>query len=192
MAETPFTNNGNNSLPQSNSIISIENLSLENNTETITANTTFSSATKSETIVGMIASIQLDNKGHPAWITTGHWRLQSDGPLMIGANSDIATRTQSNITNFAAVLYMVSKANGTAFHTHEISNFTQISVTHRDRNSITVNGTFNIIMAGGPVKNVPGYIEIMNNKIELWLDPISTHNHFGPTTITGIVSMTMM
>jgi hypothetical protein len=142
-------------------------------------------------MVGMIASIQQDNNSQPAWITTGHWRLESDGPLMTGNDSDTATTAQPNVTSFEAVLYMISNANGTAFHTHEISNFTPISVKHHDRNSITVNGTFNITMTDGSLNNVPGYIGIMNNKIELWIDPLATHNHFGPTTITGIVSMSM-
>jgi hypothetical protein len=85
---------------------------------------------------------------------------------------------------------MVSNANGTAFQTHKISNFTQTSVTHQGMNSTTVNGTFTITLKEGPVNNVRGYIHIMNNKIEFWVDPVATHNHFGPTTITGIILMT--
>src|SRR5918996_5555902 len=31
---------------------------------------------------GVIASIQLDENGNPAWITSGHWNLESDIPLI--------------------------------------------------------------------------------------------------------------
>ncbi|HEX6280648.1 MAG TPA: hypothetical protein VFZ67_00310, partial [Nitrososphaera sp.] len=39
----------------------------------------------------------------------------------------------------------------------------------------------------GPVEGVNGYIHVINDKLEIWVDPVATDNHFGPTTITGIV-----
>ena len=130
---------------------------------------------------GVIASIQQDGNGNPAWITAGHWKIESDTPL-IGDNS-----TEPQVRNFTATLYMVSNANGTQFHTHKISNFVQTDVQHRGPNSTTVNGTFTVTLQEEPINDVRGYIHIINDKIEFWVDPVATDNHFGPTAITGIV-----
>ena len=133
---------------------------------------------------GVIASIQLDENGNPAWVTSGHWNLESDAPL-IGIG-DVETEPQ--VSNFSATLYMVSNADGTALHPHEVSDFVQTGVLHGGPNSTTVNGTFTITLQEGPVENVNGYIHVINDKIEFWVDPVATDNHFGPTTITGIVT----
>jgi hypothetical protein len=155
------------------------------------AETTASSNASSSQMVGVIASIQLDENGNPAWITSGHWTLDSDAPLVGtggggGASSSNQT-TEPHISNFNATLYMVKNADGTDFHQHQISNFKQAAVTHQGANSTTVNGTFTITLQQGPVDNVNGYIHIVNDKMELWVDPVASENHFGPTTITGMV-----
>ena len=132
--------------------------------------------------MGVIARIQLDENGNPAWITSGHWNLQSDVPLVGG---DVQTEPQVN--NFSATLYMVSNADGTALHPHQVYDFVQTGVLHEGPNATTVNGTFTITLEQGPVENVNGYIHVINDKIEFWVDPAATDNHFGPTTITGAV-----
>jgi hypothetical protein len=145
-------------------------------------------SSSSSQMVGVIASIQLDENGNPAWITSGHWTLDSDAPLIgPGASSNQTTTTEPHISNFNATLYMVKNADGTDFHQHQISNFKQAAVTHQGANSTTVNGTFTITLQQGPVDNVNGYIHIVNDKMELWVDPVASENHFGPTTITGMV-----
>jgi hypothetical protein len=158
------------------------------------AETTASSnaSSSSSQMVGVIASIQLDENGNPGWITSGHWTLDSDAPLADtggggGASSSNQTTTEPHISNFNATLYMVKNSDGTDFHQHQISNFKQSAVTHQGANSTTVNGTFTITLQQGPVDNVNGYIHIVNDKMELWVDPVASENHFGPTTITGIV-----
>lgn len=161
-----------------------------------------STATYSNTrniMMGMIASIQQNGKGEPAWITTGHWRLESDRPLLkkmvlmadSTSNNTIIT-AQPQVRNFTAIMYMVANSNGTSFDTYKISDFTQMSLTQEGANSVTVYGTFTITSFDGvSVKNVHGYIGITNNKMELWFDPAATQNHFGTATITGIVTMTV-
>src|SRR5918992_1036120 len=99
--------------------------------------------------------------------------------------SDVQTEPQVN--NFNATLYMVSNADGTALHPHQVSDFVQTAVLHEGPNSTTVNGTFTITLEEGPVENVNGYIHVIDDKIEFWIDPAATGNHFGPTTITGMV-----
>jgi hypothetical protein len=149
---------------------------------TMTGTTTAAPSNASK-MNGVIASIQLDENGNPAWITSGHWNLESDLPLIGG---DIETEPQ--VSNFNATLYMVSNADGTALHPHQVSDFVQTGVLHEGPNSTTVNGTFTITLEEGPVEDVNGYIHIINDKIEFWVDPVATDNHFGPTTITGIVT----
>lgn len=159
---------------------SVDDSAMTNDTASTTTAETAPNASKMN---GVIASIQLDENGNPAWVTAGHWNLESDAPL-IGA--DIETEPQ--VSNFSATLYMVSNADGTALHPHEVSDFVQTAVLHEGPNATSVNGTFTITLQEGPVENVNGYIHIINDKIEFWVDPATTDNHFGPTTITGIVT----
>lgn len=164
---------------------SIEDSAMTNDTTTTTT-TTAETVTNASKMMGVIASMQLDENGNPAWITAGHWNLESDAPL-IGTSGGGGNQTEPQINNFSATLYMVSNADGTAQHPHEISDFTQTSVTHEGANSTTVDGTFTVTLQEGPVENVNGYIHVINDKLEFWVDPAVTDNHFGPTTITGIV-----
>src|SRR5918999_2744552 len=157
---------------------SIEGSAMTNDSATMTAET----APNASKMMGVISSIQLDENGNPAWITSGHWNLESDVSLV---GSDVQTEPQVN--NFNATLYMVSNADGTALHPHQVSDFVQTAVLHEGPNATTVNGTFTITLEEGPVENVNGYIHVINDKIEFWVDPVATDNHFGPTTITGIV-----
>ena len=147
-------------------------------------NATTTGATNASKMMGVIASMQLDENGNPAWITAGHWNLESDAPLI---GSGASNETEPQISNFNATIYMVKNSDGRDFHQHQISNFRQAAVTHQGANSTTVNGTFTITLQQGPVDNVNGYIHVINDKIELWVDPVATENHFGPTTITGVV-----
>lgn len=162
---------------------SVEGSVMTNDT---TSTTTVETASNASKMMGVIASIQLDENGNPAWITSGHWNLESDAPL-IGTSGGGGNQTEPQVNNFSATLYMVSNADGTAQHPHEVSDFTQTAVLHEGPNATTVNGTFTITLQEGPVENVNGYIHVINDKIEFWVDPAATDNHFGPTTITGIV-----
>jgi hypothetical protein len=122
---------------------------------TTTSGTTSTSSNASK-MMGVIASMQLDESGNPAWITAGHWNLESDAPLI---GSGASNETEPHINNFNATLYMVKNEDGRDFHQHEISNFNQTGVTHQGVNSTTVNGTFTITLQQGPVDNVKGYIQ---------------------------------
>lgn len=79
-------------------------------------------AQDNNTLSGAISSIQLDEIAAPAWITSGHWELQSDAPLFRASNGTGGTNTTSEptVTDFQATVYMVSAADGTGLHKHEI------------------------------------------------------------------------
>ncbi len=136
---------------------------------------------------GMISSIQNDEQGQPGWIVAGHWMME-----MVSQNNTATsnmTGSISNIAGFDATLHMVM-LNGSAMHSHEISNFTQTGDATFDSstNSTTITGTATITMREGPVPDVPTTIEIAQDKvIAISPDPAAVENHFGDTPIYGIV-----
>ncbi|MDQ3851543.1 MAG: hypothetical protein M3299_01775 [Thermoproteota archaeon] len=136
---------------------------------------------------GLISSIQNDEQGQPAWIVAGHWMME-----MASQNDTAMSDTTggiSNIAGFHAMLHM-PMLNGSAMHTHEISDFTQTGDATFDSstNSTTITGTATITMREGPVPNVPTTIEIAQDRvIAISPDPAAVENHFGDTPIYGIV-----
>ena len=136
---------------------------------------------------GMISSIQNDEQGQPAWIVAGHWMME-----MASQNDTTTSSTSgsiSNIAGFDAMLQMV-RLNGSAMHTHDISNFTQTGDATFDSstNSTTITGTATITMREGPVQDVQTTIEIAEDKvIAISPDPAVLENHFGDTPIYGLV-----
>jgi hypothetical protein len=136
---------------------------------------------------GMISSIQNNEQGQPAWIVAGHWMLE-----MASQNDTASSDTTggiSNIAGFNAMLHMVM-LNGSAMHSHEISNFTQVgdATFNGDTNSTTITGTATITMREGPVQDVQTTIEIAQDKvIAISPDPAALENHFGDTSIYGVV-----
>ncbi len=136
---------------------------------------------------GMISSIQNDEQGQPAWIVGGHWMME-----MASQNDTTTSNTTgriNNIAGFNAMLQMV-RLNGSAMHTHEISNFTQVgdATFNADTNSTTITGTATITMREGPVQGVRMTIEIAQDKvIAISPDPTPLENHFGDTPIYGLV-----
>jgi hypothetical protein len=103
--------------------------------------------------------------------------------------SNTTTSGISNVRDFHAMLFMV-RLNGSAMHTHEISNFTEIGspIFDSSTNSTTITGTATITMREGPVPNVPTTIQIVQDKvIAISPDPAAVQNHFGDTPIRGIV-----
>jgi peroxiredoxin family protein len=136
---------------------------------------------------GMISSIQNDEQGRPAWIVAGHWMMEMASQNNT-ATSDTTGRI-SNVSGFNAMLQMV-RLNGSAMHSHVISNFTQVgdATFNGDTNSTTITGTATITMREGPVQDVQTTIEIAQDKvIAISPDPAALENHFGDTPIYGIV-----
>ncbi|MDQ3836879.1 MAG: hypothetical protein M3270_08100 [Thermoproteota archaeon] len=138
--------------------------------------------------LGMISSIQNDEQGQPGWIVAGQWLMEMGSTQGSNATTDTAGRI-SSVSGFHAILHMV-RLNGSAMHTHEISNFTQTSDPTFDSstNSTTITGTATITMREGPVPNVPMTIQIAQDKvIAITPDAATLENHFGNTPIYGIV-----
>jgi hypothetical protein len=138
---------------------------------------------------GMISSIQNNEQGQPAWIVAGHWMMEMGSPQNETATPDMTGGRISNVSGFNAMLHMVM-LNGSAMHSHEISNFTQVgdATFNGDTNSTTITGTATITMREGPVQDVQTTIEIAQDKvIAISPDPAALENHFGDTPIYGVV-----
>jgi peroxiredoxin family protein len=132
---------------------------------------------------GMISSIQNNEQGQPAWIVAGHWMMEMASPQNETATPDMTGGRISNVSGFNAMLHMVM-LNGSAMHSHEISNFTQVgdATFNGDTNSTTITGTATITMREGPVQDVQTTIEIAQDKvIAISPDPAALENHFGDT-----------
>jgi hypothetical protein len=128
---------------------------------------------------GPIGSIQNGESGKPAWILSGSWKtnLANQSSNMINASNAIFD------TSFRMIML-----NGSAMHTHAITNFVLKNKSMPNKSTEMFNGTSTVSMKQGPVTNVPTSIKITGNKvISIWLDPSKLKNHFGNTPIYGTV-----
>jgi hypothetical protein len=135
-------------------------------------------------LAGIIASLQLaPDRLAPEWVTAGYWELESDMPL-IGAGTE---GTEPTVTSFNGIVEMTRIDDGTALHTHTLSDFQQSGIQFAAENTTSINGTMTVSLEEGPVENVPVFITLQNNLITMAIDPVTTESHFGPTPISGII-----
>ena len=137
---------------------------------------------------GIISSVQNDASGQPAWVVAGAWTS-----ALLGDNSVNASQPTGNLTvpfggsPFDTQIQMVG-LNGTAGHTHTITNFVLANASQPDNMTKIFNGTSTASMMQGPVADIPTSIRIMGDKvISIWLDPTKVENHYGNTPIYGLV-----
>ncbi len=135
---------------------------------------------------GLLGSIQNNQHGNRTWVITGVWVMRLGN---VSSTENITA--SSHVSDFHANFTMVM-LNGTASHSHQISNFTQTGrpTINRTLNSTTIHGNVTVTMREGPVHNVPTRITIYQGKaIAIWLDPSKTSHHFGDTRIWGTVGI---
>ena len=139
-------------------------------------------------IFGVISSIQNDESGQPAWIVTGPWTT-----TLLSDSSANASQPMGNATGpfggspFNTQVQMV-RLDGTAGHTHTITNFVLANVSQPNNMTKVFNGTSTASMREGPVTDIPTTIRIMGDKvISIWLDPSRIENHYGNTPLYGLV-----
>ena len=110
----------------------------------------------------------------------GNWRLN------VANDTDIQNNQSSDVFN--AAIDMV-KFDGTARHTHTLTDFVVLNVSHPDNNSTLYNGTSTISLQAGPATDVATSLQKSNdNVIIINIDPESVDNHFGKLPIYGIRS----
>lgn len=171
-------------IPSSSSLI-VTGLAILMTAVGVMANPSFASAQQQQgqsTLSGIITSTQLNDKGVPQWLSAGSWTLVSDKPIFGGSNE-----TKPTVKSFDAVIDMVSITNGTMFHTHHISNFKQSEILYMGNNNTAINGTMTVTTEHGPTENVPGFIQLQNNMMSVWISPGKIGSHFGPTPINGMI-----
>jgi hypothetical protein len=139
-------------------------------------------------IFGVISSVQNDESGQPAWIVTGPWTT-----TLLSDSSTNASQLMGNATGpfggspFNTQVQMV-RLDGTAGHTHTITNFVLANVSQPNNMTKVFNGTSTASMREGPVTDIPTTIRIMGDKvISIWLDPTRIENHYGNTPLYGLV-----
>ena len=134
---------------------------------------------------GTISNIQNDESGNPAWVVSGHWKAN-----LLSNQSNVTS--QGNISSSSGPTFNASvemiMLNGTAAHTHTITNFVLANTSMPNNMTRIFNGTSTASMREGPVTDIPTGISIMGDKvISIWLDPSKINNHFGNTPIYGTV-----
>jgi hypothetical protein len=131
---------------------------------------------------GTLSSIQNDQNGDPTWVLFGHWKgnLASNQSLVEGQGNE-------TLGSFDAQFEMVM-LNGSAGHTHTITNFAVSNSSQINNSTKMFNGTLTASMREGPVTEIPASIMISGDKvISIWLDPSKISNHYGNTPIYGLV-----
>ena len=137
---------------------------------------------------GVISSIQNDESGRPAWVVTGHWTSTLLGDISVNTGQASGnTTTPFEGSPFNMQLEMV-RFDGSASHTHSITNFVVANVSQPNNITKIFNGTSTASMEKGPVTDIPTSIRTMGDKvISVWLDPSRIENHYGNTPIYGLV-----
>ena len=142
---------------------------------------------KGNTTFGTIASIQNDESGNPSWIVSGHWKANLLNNQSQSSSSGGQGNTSSSGSVFNTSFEMV-KLDGTANHTHTITNFVLANASMPNNMTRIFNGTSTASLKEGPATDIPTSIRIMGDKvISIWLDPSKVNNHFGNTPIYGTI-----
>ncbi len=129
---------------------------------------------------GTISSIQTEQQNtSPTWVLSGHWATNI-------INKTKENFNETNPAKFDALFSMVM-LNGSARHTHSISNFSLTDVKDENR-TVSYSGLSTVTLKAGPAKNVHTEIKIFNNNVvSIWFDPVKVNHHFGESLIYGIV-----
>jgi hypothetical protein len=127
-------------------------------------------------LFGRTIGIVEDENGKPLWIISGTWKTNLSNQSQVTDNSTV----------FDASFEMI-KPDGTAKHTHTLTDYILTDVSNPNNNSTIFNGTATISMMEAPITEVPVGIQVMNDNIGvISIDPKKTDNHFGTDAVYGI------
>lgn len=128
--------------------------------------------------MGKIVGVVKDNNAKDQWILTGIFKASLLNMTQSGGNVSAI---------FTAPIEMI-KVDGTAKHTHSITNFVLSSISNPNSTTKVFNGTSTINMKEIEITEVPTSITSYNNTLlSIWLDPSKLDIHFGDSKIYGIV-----
>jgi hypothetical protein len=151
---------------------------------------------------GPIGSIQNDESGQPAWVVVGFWRgnllsfnetaatttttTTTTATTMENSNGNNNTSSQIAPAVFNANLRMIM-LNGSAPHTHVITNFVLSDVSSNENGTMTYTGNSTVSMPETPFVDVPTTIKVSGEIISIFPDPSAVNQHFGNTPIYGVI-----
>jgi hypothetical protein len=128
---------------------------------------------------GSIANVQLGSDGNPEWIESG---------ILVLRLRQSATGSDVPSAHLVARMAMI-KTDGTAAHSHAISNFKLTNAAMEGNATHVFEGTATITMRDGPVSEVPLTIKIFNNAIiRMWIGPGKIDSHFGTNPVYGTLA----
>lgn len=181
-------------------VIAIAFVSLNNNSSNISGNSSTAFAQPhfrsnpfreaGNYTFGAISSVQDDNNGKPAWILTGFWKtnLINNTATTTPASSANGPGLQGGNANVFTASFRMIMTNGSAMHTHSITNFVLQNKSMPNKTTVVFNGTVSASLREGIVPDVPTSIKVTDGRvISIWLDPAKVKNHYGNTPIFGIV-----
>lgn len=140
---------------------------------------------------GPVASIQNNETSQPAWLIVGVWRgnLFSFNQTTVSDSPNTQENNVSGIEGaiFSSNLRMIM-LNGSAPHTHIITNFRLTDVISNENGTTTYTGASTVSMPEGPIVDVPTTIKVSGELVSIHPDPSAVHNHFGDTPIYGAIA----
>jgi len=103
-----------------------------------------------------------------------------------------ATTTQNNDGDGLSLAvfntdFRMIMLNGSAPHTHVITNFILSNVTSNENGTTTYAGNSTISMPEGPLVGVPTTIKVSGEVISIFPDPSAVNQHFGNTPVYGAI-----
>ena len=144
---------------------------------------------------GPIASIQNNETGQPAWVVVGFWRgnLLSFNETTAATGAANATTTQNSDGNTSTLAvfnadFRMIMLNGSAPHTHVITNFILSNVSSNENATTTYTGNSTVSLPAGPLVGVPTTIKLSGEVISIFPNPSSVDGHFGDTPIYAAIS----
>jgi hypothetical protein len=144
---------------------------------------------------GPIASIQNDESGQPAWVVVGYWRgnllsFNETTTTAAAATTNTTTQNSNGNTSSPAVFntdFRMIMLNGSAPHTHVVTNFILSNVSPNENGTMTYTGNSTVSMPEAPIVDVPTTIKVSGEIISIFPDPSAVNHHFGNTPIYGVV-----
>ncbi|MDF0681543.1 MAG: hypothetical protein P0116_11330 [Candidatus Nitrosocosmicus sp.] len=139
---------------------------------------------KDHYIFGPLVGVTTNDTGEVDWILTGIWRSSLTNDTNYNTNTNDTQENQTAGT-FNAAIEMI-KPDGTARHTHTITDFVvTISSQDTQNNSTILNGTSTISLREGPAVHIPTTIQKSNNDnvFKILVDPESVDYHFGKSPL---------
>jgi hypothetical protein len=132
-----------------------------------------------EYVFGPLSGLSENDAGTIDWIMVGTWRSS--------LTNDTTVQNNQSSNAFNAAIEMI-KPDGTARHTHTLTDFNVLSVSNPNSNSTLYNGTSTISLQEGPALDIPTYIQKSNDNsvFTIIMDPASVDNHFGKLPIYGV------